>query len=235
MSKLAAGLKEKLLSLLYPARCLNCGKVVPQGGLFCPACKRVAPERPYLRRFSLPGAGAEGFMILAPMSYVGGFRTTLHEFKFRGRKALAFPIGRLMAQTAAAAGDRFDAVVWTPMEKRKRRKRGYDQSELLAKAVAEELALPCLPLLEKVRDTGVQHMLSRRERESNVKGAYRAGNSAAGKALLLVDDIVTTGATLTECAKALYAAGAIKVTGLCAADSPAAGTPAVGTREGTER
>ncbi len=223
MSQRAARLKERLLSLLYPARCLSCGKVVRQGGLFCPACEKTVPARPYLRRFSLPGAGAEGFTIFAPMSYEGGLRKTMYEFKFRGRKAFASPIGRLMAQTAATAGGKFDAVAWMPMEKRKRRKRGYDQSELLAKAVAAELALPCLPLLEKVRDTGVQHLLSRREREKNVKGTYRAKDGAAGKSLLLVDDIVTTGATLTECAKALYAAGAVKVTGLCAADAPAVG------------
>ncbi len=214
----AVSLGERLLCFLFPARCLLCGQVVPAGKTFCGSCEGEVPETPCRRRYSLPGAGAEGFRIISPAPYEGGFRKALYRFKFQGQRALAKPLGRLMAQ--AAAGEKFDGVTWTPMTAKKKRKRGYDQSQLLAKETAKALQLPCIPLLEKVRENGVQHQLSRRERAKNVKNAYRAKEQAAGLSLLLVDDIVTTGATMKECAGALYAAGAKKVTGLCAADAP---------------
>ena len=128
-----------------------------------------------------------------------------------------------MAETARQTGQSFDGVAWVPMTKAKKRKRGYDQSELLAREAAKTLGLPCLPLLEKRKETETQHQLS------NVKNSYEARPEARGKALLLVDDIVTTGATLRECAKALYEAGAARVTGLCAADCAAVRTEEEGS------
>ncbi len=211
-------LGERLLCLLFPARCLLCGELISSDRLFCPACAADVPEKPFERRYSLPAAGADGFRVVSPMSYEGGFRKTLHSFKFGGQTALAKPLGRLMSQ-ALGASEPFDGVTWVPMTKRKKRQRGYDQSELLARSAAKALKLPVLPLLKKVRETDVQHELSKKGREKNVKKAYQAGPEAAGKSLLLVDDIVTTGSTLRECAGALYAAGAKRVTGLCAADA----------------
>lgn len=207
------------MCLLFPARCLVCRELTGPGMLLCAACRKEQPERPLERRFSLPGSGASGFRALAPMPYRGGFRKTLYRFKFGGAKGLAKPLGRLMAQSAAGFETGFDAVAWVPMTAKKRRRRGYDQSGMLAKAVAGALGIPCRPLLEKIRETDVQHELPRNERGKNVRGAYRAGPGAAGKNILLVDDIVTTGATLKECASALYRAGAKTVCGLCAADA----------------
>jgi len=217
--KRGAGLGERLLCLLFPARCLLCGKIISAEESFCKSCIKDVPESPCERRFSLPGSGAGGFRTVSPMLYQGGFRKTLYRYKFRGQKALAKPLGRLMAQTVQKTGADFDVVVWVPMTKKKKRERGYDQSELLARAVAGVLEIPCLPLLEKVRETGTQHELSRKGRIKNVKNAYRAGPEAEGKSLLLVDDIITTGSTLAECAGELYKAGAKSVLGLCAADA----------------
>lgn len=221
MKKQNAGLGEKLWNLIFPARCLFCGKLVPPGECICEDCRKERPQAPFLRRYSLPGAGAEGFSVFSAAAYEGGFRKTLYRYKFRGEKGLSKPLGKLLAETAGQTGQSFDGVTWVPMTKAKKRKRGYDQSELLARAAAKELGLSCLPLLEKVRETETQHQLPRRQRLSNVKSAYRAGQEAQGKALLLVDDIVTTGATLRECAKVLAEAGAVRVTGLCAADCAA--------------
>lgn len=224
MKKAAFGerlLSERLLSLLFPARCLLCGKVIPAGRFFCGACEKTVPKSPLSRRYDLPGAGAAGLLMAAPLPYAGGFRLTLHRLKFRGKRGLSRPIGRLMAETAESLDRSFDAVVWVPMTKEKERERGYDQSRLLARETAKALGLPCLPLLEKVRETSVQHLLSKGERAKNVKGAFRGSAEAAGKRLLLVDDILTTGATLRECARALYAAGAAEITGLCAAEADA--------------
>ena len=213
------GLGERLISALFPARCLMCDTVIPAGELFCRDCVVRVPEKPFSRKFALTGAGAEGFRVLSPLSYEGGTKKSIHRLKFYGRKGLAKPMGKLMAETARDTGVSFDAVTWVPMTGKKRKQRGYDQSELLAKAAAKELGLPCLPLLKKVRENQTQHELSGKQRWLNVKNAYRAGQGAQGKVLLLIDDIVTTGATVSECAKTLYAAGAKTVTGVCAADA----------------
>lgn len=119
-----AGLGERLLCLLFPARCLLCGKVIPARECFCEDCAKDVSEEPCQRRFSLPGSGAESFRVLSPLPYQGGFRKTLYQYKFRGQKALAKPLGRLMARTICKTGGGFDAVAWVPMTKRKRRERG---------------------------------------------------------------------------------------------------------------
>ena len=229
-----AGLGEWLLQLLFPARCLFCGALVPPEENHplrnvCEACEKERLQTPLLRRYSLPGAGEAGFSVFSAAAYEGGFRKTLYRFKFRGEKSLSKPLGKLLAETARQTGQSFDGVAWVPMTKAKKRKRGYDQSELLAREAAKTLGLPCLPLLEKRKETETQHQLPRRQRLSNVKNSYEARPEARGKALLLVDDIVTTGATLRECAKALYEAGAARVTGLCAADCAAVRTEGEGS------
>ena len=134
-------------------------------------------------------------------------------------RALARPLGTLMAEAASSLGEELDGVTWVPMSPQKLRRRGYNQSELLAKAVAKELGLPAWDLLEQVRETDTQHNLTRAQRADNVRGAYRAKGAALGKRVLLVDDIVTTGATLRACAQGLYGAGAQKVCAVCAANT----------------
>ena len=124
-----------------------------------------------------------------------------------------------MAEAASSLGEELDGVTWVPMSPQKLRRRGYNQSELLAKAVAKELGLPAWNLLEQVRETDTQHSLTRAQRADNVRGAYRAKSATLGKRVLLVDDIVTTGATLRACAQGLYGAGAQKVCAVCAANT----------------
>lgn len=210
---------RSLWIVLFPQRCLFCGAVTAGGEPICADCVKKRETEPCRRRFSLPGAGADGLLILAPFPYQSGFRKTLHRFKFRKKTSLAEPIGAYMAAALTGEGAAADGVCFVPMTRKKERDRGYNQSELLAKAVAEKLGLPCLPLLEKLRETDTQHKLNKAQRRKNVKGAYRAKEKAAGKTLLLVDDIVTTGATLCECAGELYTAGADRVICLCAADA----------------
>lgn len=222
---MSPGLGERLLCLFFPARCLLCGKLIPPGESLCPMCRKEMPETPICREFPLETGGR--LLTFAPFLYEGGCRQSLHRLKFRGERGLSRPFGRVMAQ-ALPEGESFDEVAWVPMTKRGKRKRGYDQSFLLARSVGRELGLPCLPLLEKTRETQIQHELSREDRAENVKGVYRADSLAAGKRLLLIDDIVTTGATLQGCAQALYQAGAQKVVALCAASTPISQLPEMG-------
>lgn len=207
-------LKERLLSLWFPARCVDCGKVITPQRLFCAKCRKALPKEPKLRRFSQPGV----FYVYAPFVYQGGVRRTLHAFKFEGERSWANALGQLMA-AAVPAVLRFDAVAFVPMMPDKQAERGYNQSELLARAIGRSLNCPCVSLLQKVHSTATQHELTREERLKNPAGAYRADRRADGKAILLIDDIVTTGSTLCECAKELYRNGAKSVVGLCAASA----------------
>lgn len=210
------GLGERLLCLLFPARCILCGKLIYPEEIFCPRCQKELPREPYRREY-------EKLSVVSPLLYAGEARKAMHRLKFQGERDLARPMGRLLAQTAEEGLPPVDGVVWAPMSETKKRERGYDQSELLAKSAAKALGVPCLPVLRKVRETGIQHELSRDGREENVKNAYGVRKSLVagvkGRRLLLIDDIVTTGATLRECAKALYDAGAESVAAVCVADA----------------
>lgn len=211
------GLWERVLFLLFPARCLWCGKAVEPEGFFCVECRGEA-EVPGVRRFALQKSG-KTLEVFAPAVYRGGYRETLHRYKFRGQKGLSGQLGRLMAGEALSLCGEIDGVAYVPLSRKGRRARGYDQSRLLAKAAAGALGVPLAEVLEKSKENQCQHGLGRSARMENVKGVYRAGPEAKGRALLLVDDIVTTGATLCQCAEALYEAGAVKVYGLCAASA----------------
>ena len=130
------------------------------------------------------------------------------------------------AHFAAQWGGDYDLVTFAPTNPGTQRRRGYNQAELLARAVAQRLALPCVPTLKKNRATQAMHGLTPAQRRDNVRDAYVLtvpGEVLLGKRVLLVDDILTTGATLSECGRALKAGGAAFVAGLCAA-SPRKGS-----------
>ena len=194
--------------MLFPGGCLICGKVSPGGPDLCPACREGLPEEIYRRELGFPAG--------APFRYRGGVQKTLWRVKFRGERGWINPLGRWMAGAARDLPEA-DCVTWVPMSPAKQRRRGYNQSQLLAKVVARCLGLPAQGLLTGTRETATQHDLARAERFANVEGAYEALPGAAGKRVLLVDDILTTGATLMACAQALRQAGAVSVTGLAAA------------------
>lgn len=211
------GWGERLLFLLFPARCLWCGKAVLPEEFFCRECAGLV-SAPKPRQFKLERTGRV-LEVRAPALYRGGFRETLHRYKFQEQKGLAGQLGRLMAGQALPFGAEFDAVAYAPLSRQSLRDRGYDQSGLLAGRIAKALGVPLRPLLEKTKETKRQHTLGRAERLTNAKDVYRAKPETAGKTVLLVDDIVTTGATLCQCAEALYEAGAARVCGLCAASA----------------
>lgn len=212
-------LGERLLSALFPDRCLLCDKAIRAGELFCPEHTSGLPDKPCLRTVRLE-SGAE-VPVAAPFPYEGGFRDALHHYKFKGRRRMARPLGWLMADAAQGFPNRFTCITYVPMSKKGRRRRGYNQSELLAKQVGRIIGVPVQPLLAKSKTAATQHELGAEQRRQNVKGAYRctAKGGLQGMSILLIDDIVTTGSTLGECAGILYAAGARSVCGLCAATS----------------
>ena len=207
---------KRILTFFYPPRCILCGRVgrVNEDSL-CPSCAKKPAEH-FCRFFALH-AGRHDYTLecRAPMRYREPFRTTLWRFKFRDETSLAAPLAKRMV-AAVDASRLYDCIVPVPISRERLRERGYNQSALLAKALAEQTGIPYRELLEKTRHNRTQHRLSAKERAENVRGAYKA-EAAQGQRILLVDDIVTTGATARECAKTLYRAGAEDVACVCCA------------------
>ena len=205
-------LGERLLDLLYPPKCAFCRKLVTDGRMLCPDCERALPV-PEKEKQCKKISGLA--VCLSPLYYTGDVRQSLHRYKFQGAAAYYRIYAELMAACVREHGLTADLVTWVPLSRKRLRRRGYDQARLLAEEVAGRLALPCEQTLEKIRNNPAQSGTSgAEERQKNVLGVYRAVTSFAGEHVLLVDDIVTTGATLSEAAKELLNAGAEQVSGL---------------------
>ena len=204
-------LKETLLDLLFPPRCALCGEHGVHG--VCAACEKALPwcETPYHER---TGIGK----CLAPLRYEGAVRESLLRFKFRGGRGNAEGYGKILSQCVAEHfGGEFDLVTYVPVSEKRRRERGYDQTYLLARETCRAWDTSPVTLLRKTRHTPAQSTLKTpEERKANVLGVYEAVNAEqiADARILLIDDILTTGATLRECVRVLREAGAHSV--LCA-------------------
>lgn len=200
-----------LLKLLYPPKCVLCGAILESGEQdLCEDCRIDAPECP-LSRTKLPFL--EGWLAL--WYYEDTARRSLLRYKFRGRRSYAKCYGRLLAaKIRARYPEGFDLLTWVPISSLRKLRRGFDQVELLAKAVGTELGLSPVATLKKIRNNRPQsRMKDPAARKANVLGAYRLTDSAEvrGKRVLLLDDILTTGATAGECARMLRMAGAKEV------------------------
>ena len=165
--------------------------------------------------------------------YSGIVRRAVHDLKYRGERRLAKPLGDAIARRWAVAGAGGDVLVPVPADRGRVRERGYDQAALLARAAGERLGLPVAELIVRVRTTVAQFDLDRAARSTNVRGAFALAGVARGPAarpdpwcertwfertwFVLVDDVVTTGATLAECAHVLLDAGAMGVSAVTVA------------------
>ena len=208
-------LLSSLLDLLFPPKCPFCGRVLDAPGI-CDACRRELPWTEgdeALRRLS------GGLRCAAPLRYEGLAKAGLHRFKFQGMSSAAGPLGELVARCAAEQfSGEFDTVTWVPVSRRRLRQRGYDQARLLAESACRLWDTTPVPLLCKtVHNPAQSGLRESAARRANVLGVYAPASpeQTAGKRILLVDDICTTGATLMECARVLREAGAEDV--ICAA------------------
>ena len=205
-------LTESLLELLYPPRCVFCRRLTEGSRMLCPDCER---DQPFLTEEEQRKQFEDLDICLSVMYYTGDVRNSLHRYKFHGAAAYSRIYGELMADCLKAQELRTDCVTWVPISRQRLRKRGYDQSRLLAEEIGERCNLPCIRLLRKTRNNPAQSgTKSAEERRQNVAGVYEASEEAAGCRILLVDDIVTTGSTLCEAAEALRTAGARSVAAL---------------------
>ena len=137
--------------------------------------------------------------------YDGALRQLVQALKFERHDFLDDALASLLEETLRERGDlAFDAIVPVPMARRKERRRGYNQAALLAMALSRRLAIPCdMTLLVRRSERATQASLPKRDRAANVHGAFAASSRAKGKAILIVDDISTTGETFRACAAAL--------------------------------
>ena len=206
-----------LLDLLFPPKCVFCGKLLATGERdFCARCQK---ELPWLEGPAAEQKGEFFSQCAAPLRYQGVVRDSIRRYKFKGRQGYHKAYGKLVAQCVHdhLAG-KYDLITWVPLSEKRRRERGYDQAFLLASAAALELGDVAVETLRKSRHTDAQSGLEgEAERRANVLGAYAAVDPEllAGKRVLLIDDVVTTGATFSECARVLRTMGAKDV--VCAA------------------
>jgi ComF family protein len=222
MSLLAA-IGHRLGLALLPARCLVCGEAGSGGQDLCEACREAMPfNRVACWRCALPlvAAGVCGTCVQTPPPFAASRAAFVYAFpvdgllprlKFRGDLAA----GRLMSQLmveAFAGAPRPAALVPVPLHPSRLRQRGYDQALELARPLASALALPLhADALRRVRATGAQSELDAASRAHNVRGAFFARAGQLPGHVALVDDVMTTGATLAECTRALHRAGVARV------------------------
>uniref|UniRef100_A0A7V3JAM6 ComF family protein n=1 Tax=candidate division CPR3 bacterium TaxID=2268181 RepID=A0A7V3JAM6_UNCC3 len=205
-----------LLDFFFPKKCVGCGK---EGIWLCKDCyaQILLKGLPFIR---LTG-DLDG--VVCGSVFEGILREAIHVFKYEGVKELATPLSRLLAQRFRETGLDFGRVslIPVPLSKRKELERGFNQAGLLAEAVGKKLGFGVLAgVLIKTKDTVSQTELKGEERKENVKGSFDfVGEKrlVKGKVLCLVDDVMTTGSTLNECARVLKKAGAKAVWGLVVA------------------
>ncbi len=201
-------LKTVLMNLFFPPHCPFCGEIKDREGL-CPQCQQSLP---WVAEGVLPETGEFFQGCYAPLWYKEMARTSFHRYKFEGRKNYRRIYATLMVQTIQGEiSPRPEYILWAPISRNRLRRRGYDQSRLLAEEMARQMDIPLLNGLEKWRDTKPQSSLDGESaRRANCMGAYRMrdGVDVRGKNLLLVDDIITSGSTLSECSRILQMAGA---------------------------
>ena len=232
------------LDFLFPLSCVVCGK---EGKFICEGCEPALTRlsQPYCRVCANPGTrgicrwcfndplNLDG--IRAPYLFEGPVREAVYSLKYRGVRAAAPEMGRLLAryldthpfESRAAfesnlpphtAATPVDLIVPAPLHAKRLRDRGYNQAELLARSLSKEAGIPLdTSSLVRVKHSGPQVGESRERRRSNVDGSFRCDTDMTGKSVIVVDDVATTGSTLSACASALKNSGASDVWGLALA------------------
>ncbi len=228
------------LDFVFPAECQYCGKflgdarvvifcrncwaqITPISHPTCPLCGDLVSIEPshlpagdvLCRHCRVLPPGMD--RVFAASAYEHVVRTAIHQFKFAHKTGLGAPLAQLILTHLPQDFDsrRYHAIVPVPLHPKRLRQRGYNQSAILARELSKALRIPLVRhALRRVRQTGEQALIKERQsRHANIQGAFQATSPAlvSSKALILVDDVVTTGATASECARVLKQAGAVSV------------------------
>ncbi len=223
------GVAENFLNLVYPKLCVICGDALdPKDGLrLCRRCvDEIRPNpKPWCARCGRPVERVGKICVecrrrhhnfkrnYSAYLYDGVMKKSIHQFKYRGKIYLSKLFAKLLIaflRENTYIIEEIDGIVPVPLSKRRLKEREYNQSDLLARPIAEEFSLPVLGALDKIRSTRPQSELGKEARANNIRGAFRARdrNAARGKTILLLDDVFTTGSTIDECSRTLLDAGA---------------------------
>lgn len=230
-----------IVNLLLPMYCKQCGVrlLTEENNFFCPDCWEsvMRIERPFCTLCGKPhqkmvGLGSAANFpcadcrdkpnrylrrVWGAVQYDGAISLGIRLFKFQGKLGLLEPLAALMVDFARREmdPDQYDCIVPVPLYKTRKRERGFNQSMLLAEILARDVFTGAVldgTSLKRIRPTRAQSRLKTEERAPNVRGAFAVpGNTLKGKRVLLIDDVITTGDTITECAKTLRRAGAAEV------------------------
>lgn len=205
-------LTDALLDVLFPTKCILCRRIISPPGRprICPDCGA--------RLVSAAGDDTHGDYFsrcVSALYYEGQVKDAVRRYKFLGARSYDRAFGELVAARIYEDLDgRYDVLTWAPLSPDRLRQRGYDQTERIARDAARRLRVPLTRTLKKRR--GVRRQSRTRgeaQRRRNIAGAYTVTDPAAveGRRVLIIDDIVTTGSTLSECARTLLRAGAEEV------------------------
>ena len=229
MARIADILKA-LKALFWPQRCMFCSELIFDSPRL--TCKRCADSLPYVTGKVCTMCACEKSLcscggrvnyydsVAAPFYYEGPAKKCITDFKFRTKKFYAKAVAEYLYDelTTVYKNERFDFIACVPLHKKDKRQRGFNQSEMIAKHLSYKTGIPLradvLTKLYRTDRQASQHMINR---SGNVFGAFgvKDGESLDSCSILLIDDIKTTGSTLSECGKMLYLAGAQKVCCLC--------------------
>jgi len=197
---------EWIVDVIYPAKCLFCRRVIAErDAVTCDTCVMITA--PADTDDDIAGVAA----IYAACDYDGNARYTVHRFKYEGKRLLARPMAAYLMSYIDI--ELYDMLIPVPLHVKRKRERGYNQAALLAWELAELTGIAAYDGLERIRETKQQYELSKEARLENIAGAFalHSGFDVAGKDVVLVDDVLTTGATAAECAAVLMAGGAKSV------------------------
>lgn len=197
-------IKDNFTSFLFSNRCPYCSRIIEKDELCCQKCEKALPKHGVCQGV------AGGYRSTAPLVYHGRYRRALINYKFNDKQHYSKAFAKLMANDIKRSYPDmiFDYITFVPMHKKPLKKRGFNQSELLANELSRELSVPCIETLTKVKNTKPQHTLKGRKRLNNLKGAFKVIDKKTlfNRSVLLIDDVVTTGTTLGECSKTLMKA-----------------------------
>lgn len=191
---------DKIISLLYPPRCPYCRTIIEFDEYACKECIKEFPKTDII-------TGVSGYRCVSPFRYEGKYRKALCDFKFRNKKQYAPLFAQVMYNSIKRQYNdiEFDIVSCVPMHNKDLNKKGYNHSKLLAIELSKLLNIPYADTIEKTKRTKKQHKLPLNLRKTNLSGAFKLIDKdiVKGKRILFVDDVVTTGATLSNTCKVL--------------------------------
>lgn len=208
-----------LFDLLFPPRCIFCRRVLPRDvDSVCLDCQQtiaLSDHPPH------KGKGSFYKCVYSALPYEGNVRKCLHRYKFGGKSSYADPLARILQQ-ALPQDQSFDIITFVPTNPRNVKQRGFHHTQLLAQRLSAHTDIPCTRLLSKRRNTRPMYGLHPAQRRANILGAISPAapmEAIAGRRILLVDDLITTGSTLSECARVLLEEGAAGVWCVTVAES----------------